>query len=113
VVPVSSPAQVLLLFNAGSHQASGGIGAWLRPGACFIPGKGVRWAASKLDNGLFRPNMVSERQRSGRPSLTVRRFFGNALAGQTYLPQSENFPRKLKAIDAAAIVPKCTSNSGG
>jgi len=28
------------------------------------------------------------------------------LVGQTYLPQSENFPRKFKAIDAAAIVPK-------
>jgi len=24
--------------------------------------------------------------------------FRNALAGQTYLPQSENFPRRLKAI---------------
>src|SRR6516162_6148986 len=27
--------------------------------------------------------------------------FKNALVGQTYLPQSENFPRKFKAIDAA------------
>ena len=32
--------------------------------------------------------------------------FKNALVGQTYLPQSDNFPRKFKAIDAAAIVPK-------
>ena len=32
--------------------------------------------------------------------------FKNALLGQTYLPQSENFPCKFKAIDAAAIVPK-------
>jgi hypothetical protein len=32
--------------------------------------------------------------------------FKNALVGQTYLPQSENFPRKSKPIDAAAIVPK-------
>ena len=32
--------------------------------------------------------------------------FKNALVGQTYLPQSENFPRKFKAIDAAAIVHK-------
>jgi hypothetical protein len=31
--------------------------------------------------------------------------FRNALVGQTYLPQSENFPRKFKAIDAAAVVP--------
>jgi hypothetical protein len=31
--------------------------------------------------------------------------FRNALVGQTYLPHSENFPRKFKAIDAAAIVP--------
>jgi hypothetical protein len=30
--------------------------------------------------------------------------FRNALVGQTYMPQSENFPRKFKAIDAAAIV---------
>ena len=27
--------------------------------------------------------------------------FRNALVGQTYLSQSENFPRKFKAIDAA------------
>ena len=27
--------------------------------------------------------------------------FRNALVGQTYLPWSENFPRKFKAIDAA------------
>ena len=32
--------------------------------------------------------------------------FKSALVGQTYLPQSDNFPRKFKAIDAAAIVPK-------
>ena len=32
--------------------------------------------------------------------------FKNALVGQTYLPQSGNFPRKFKAIDAAAIVHK-------
>jgi hypothetical protein len=32
--------------------------------------------------------------------------FKKALVGQTYLPQSENFPRKFKAIDTAAIVPK-------
>ena len=32
--------------------------------------------------------------------------FKNALVAQTYLPQSENFPCKFKAIDAAAIVPK-------
>ena len=32
--------------------------------------------------------------------------FKNALVGQIYLPQSANFPRKFKAIDAAAIVPK-------
>ena len=32
--------------------------------------------------------------------------FKNALLEQTYLPRSENFPRKFKAIDAAAIVPK-------
>jgi hypothetical protein len=33
------------------------------------------------------------------------RVFRNVLVGQTYLPQSENFPRKFKAIDAAAVVP--------
>ena len=31
--------------------------------------------------------------------------FRNVLVGQTYLPQSENFLRKFKAIDAAAVVP--------
>jgi hypothetical protein len=35
--------------------------------------------------------------------------FRNALVGQTYLPQSENFPRKFKAIDAVAIEPTSTS----
>jgi hypothetical protein len=37
--------------------------------------------------------------------------FKNALVGQTHLPQSENFPRKFKAIDAAAIVPQ-TARTG-
>jgi hypothetical protein len=39
-------------------------------------------------------------------ALAGAEVFKNALVGQTYLPQSENFPRKFKAIDAAAIVPK-------
>ena len=32
--------------------------------------------------------------------------FRNMLLRQTHMPHSENFPRKFKAIDAAAIVPK-------
>jgi hypothetical protein len=147
-----------------SHQASGGIGAWLRSGARFIPGKRLHWTASKLDNGLFCPNMVSKHQRSSPenaacPDIPVRtrrervrpvasgpgrgssdapawwwstaiaaidetatmpvewcailgvadqstyaqgaEVFRNALAGQTYLPWSEHFPRKFKATEAA------------
>jgi len=32
--------------------------------------------------------------------------FKNALGGQIYLPRSENFPRKFKATDSAAVAPK-------
>ena len=37
--------------------------------------------------------------------------FRNALVGQTHLPQSDNFPRKFKAIDATAIMPACASSN--